>query len=383
MSVRQSKSSDRIPIKPNSIHQALIGNKYVGLDDESYIYYNCQQTNSSINNSLAYYYPQVVNYIDNQAIPIIESVQDYTVSVVKFQIPFPDLIFEFQNAGDLFVSFFYNFEYFSDDLTYVPWNLNTTTYGVGDQHITDFQQWCNIINTSLKTAFSNMKISYPALPQTEAPYVVFNNTTSKFEIWAQNQWIGGPLLYFSNDLFNKIPTIPAIWTTSAEGYQILLNNFGNNVYNNPGGHIIPSLTTSVGASGYFIVSQQSSVLGALFDPQGILFTTNSLPIKTEFLPLSTVSQGQASSNTRKLLTYFQLYYDQELSVPSSYQSQYIEYSIQETDATKISMIGQGPLNTIDLQAYWWDKYQNLYPIKIYANQTFTCKLQFSKIKKVR
>lgn len=349
-------------------------------EDEQYIYYNATMTNT-----YSYLDPVPARYLDIQTSPLLNKMEKYKMAIIRMNIPVPRLLFKF--LDDMTVVFAVGENDYDQDLIYEPWNFDSDTGDAEGTNITTYQQFCNMINTAMNTAFLACKAANPSLTQTVPPKIAFNVDTQKFELFGTKEWVNGspkPDLYWSDTLYNRIPNIPAKYYGSQ--YEIMLDNIGNNTNNtttikNIGNYVNSSGNTvyNYNTSGTWVVSQQSQNIGALFDCQGLQVLT-TLPIKSESIPLSASSQGQASSNFRKLLTDYAITYDTGME-SQPYFGGSLHYMLINTNTRKISIVGQGQLSQIEFQVFWYDKNGNIYPLTIDYNQTMSVKIQFSKKKK--
>jgi len=353
----------------------------VDAENEAYIYYNALMTNT-----YSYLDPIQANYTDLSTQPIINHMEKYKLAIVRFNVPIPRFLFNY--TDNMTVVFSYGGNDYNEFLVYEPWSFDAASLDPVGTYVTTYQQFCNMINTAMNAAFTACKLANPSLTQVVPPKVAFNVNTQKFEIFGTKEWVDGsvkPALYWNDELYNRIPNIPAKYYGSQ--YEIILANIGNNTNNtttikNIGNYVNTSGNTiyNYNTSGTWVVSQQSQNLGALFDCQGIQLIT-TMPIKSESIPLSSSSQGQASANYKRILTDYTINYDVGLESQPYFGGSF-HYVLQNTNTRKISFIGQGILNQIDFQVYWYDKVGNIYPLTIDYQQTMSVKFQFSKKKKV-
>jgi len=321
---------------------------------EGFFYLNAIGTNNSTT-------PIIMSYDDTSTSALLNHQEEYKVCCVRFEVPSVPFLFEFE-SDKYYVSFSYGGSTYTTELVYVAWNslINTST----KFYITDYQQWCDMINTAASASFALLKAgSGSGLTQTNAPKIYFDSALQKFVIKADDNWTtatAGTMLW-SNKLAKRIPTFPSKLTAfSNTGTQILIYNMGNNV-----------------SGGYAYMYQQSQMLRGMNDVAGLVITTN-LNIRSESLPFANNGVLNVSaSNFRKVLTDFHIAYDLGNEPMNNYITEYI-YNIQDPDARSISIVGQGPFTNINFTIYWFDHDRNLHEMYLQYQQTFSVKILFTK-----
>ncbi len=361
--------------------------------NENFIYYNAQLTGERRSDPSDPITLIESNYNDISTTPILEKIEDYNLSIVRFKIPAPGYIFNWRpfdissnNYTDPFyyVNMVFGDSNASDALDYKSYTITSPYNILNDIYpINTFDQFCEMINASLLASFTALKILEPTITATTAPYMVFNVDTQKFEMKGEIAWITGAniaTIRFSTSLYERIPTLPASYAytlTANNDWQIIIRNTGDNV--NASGSLIKPSGQAPGS--YFVLSQQSKSLSAMFDAEGLYLTT-TMPVKAESLPQSTTSGGQASNNFIRVITDFQIdYASGDANEP--YLQNYITYSLQNTNTRKIQFIGQGSLTNIEFRVFWYDRYGELFPIYIGDGQTMSVKFQFTKRKEIK
>ncbi len=357
--------------------------------NENFIYYNAQLTGNTRTGADELDYIEA-NYNDTSTTPILEKIEDYNLSIVRFKIPAPPYIFDFGGTT--------NSQYFvgmilpgvlvvnpTVDLIFENWDLtiiNSDQFFFGVYPIVAFQQFCNMINTALATCLIAAKVLDPSIT-VDAPYFVFNSDTQKFELRGESAWAttpnACPTIVISNAIYQRIPTIPANYYDNATWKLRISPNTGLNVNVSGSSSFVKPPGQAVGD--FFVITQQSLALASMFDAQGLYLTT-TMPVKAESLPQSSISNGQASNNFIRVITDFEIDYSSgEANEP--YLQNYITYNLQNTNTRKIQFIGQGPLTNIEFQVFWYDRYNNLFPIYVSDGQIMNVKFQFTKRKEIK
>ena len=123
------------------------------------------------------------------------------------------------------------------------------------------------------------------------------------------------------------------------------------------------------------MKQEFPSLGLWGDLQSLIFTTMNIPVKAEYLPNLT-TQGQTSSNnTQAILTDFEP--DKSGSTASPIAENYYQYYPQGPYRF-IDLLGNVPLQTMDVQVFWKDKNQQIHPVRLEPGTVFTLKMLFQK-----
>lgn len=218
-----------------------------------------------------------------------------------------------------------------------------------------------MVNTALTAAYTAAKSANPGLTPTVAPYLTFNHNTQVFELKGQSAWISGtvPTLYFNTALYNRLTSLPA--KVGVDFAEIVIQSVGYNI----------------DGSGNFTMSQSSTNLNAFYDAQQIVITT-TMEIKAESIPTSTLQTRNPGSNFRRILTDYNINYLGGGFEPGNY----LYYNITNTNARRISFVGDNKLDKVDFQVFWGDKLGVLHPLLIGYDQTLILKMQFSKKKAI-
>lgn len=184
---------------------------------------------------------------------------------------------------------------------------------------------------------------------------------------------------FNNVIQTTVPSYPIFLSNDPafiDGrYEINTNQF-QGVEIGP-----PTPGVSVGYDRYFIapasvfptttyiVTQDFQTIDYINSVRKIVVVSNSMPIRKEYFPPpNTANSG--SSNTIPILSDFQLNLENTAGAQRS-------VAIYEADIYRlIDLISDTPMKKIDIQLFWADQNNNLYPIFLTANDTATMKLGF-------
>ncbi len=133
-------------------------------------------------------------------------------------------------------------------------------------------------------------------------------------------------------------------------------------------------TTYTTSPAYFIFTQQYNITGSWNSLESIVFLTHHLPVQVEYIPTSTIYSptGTSNANFKPILTDFV----PTLEEAEAARSRFTYYP--SGNYRLIDLHSQIPLRKIDLQMFWQDQYQNLYPLYISCNKSNSVKLMFIK-----
>jgi hypothetical protein len=356
------------------------------MDENDNIYFNIEiRSNDDQLGSRA-------NYSAQRTIPIINDASKYYASIIRFNIPnfyVPLHVIPIQpnqsdvNLTEYSITLEYNGDVQQVYLDYVS-NIGITPPLPPDQQsnglqansiyyfMYEYQQMANFINTAFETAFNNLatKPATVNLIPPSAPIITFNERfDNRFSIVCQKQYyeinnaqdVNGPIkIYFNGKLWTIINgfssddlTTTNAFTLDGRDYQILVNDYYKNTNLS---EFQPPFDGD-----YFNISQQFSTIFNWNPFKRIIFVSNNLPISGENV------RGSGNS-TLKVLTDFSPYVSQEVRTVWQYTS--------NGENRLIDMNTRKKITDIDLQVFWVDRFDNLYPVFIPWGQEATIKLAF-------
>jgi hypothetical protein len=313
--------------------------------------------------------PTKAVFKETRSDPIIQNPSEYYMSVVRFFVPasvIPIFIFT-PNAYSVTLSFDG-----VDEQVFVPYiSSSDFTVGTTDYYsVYSYQNFIDMINSALSTAFTTLKTAKPLAPPTEAPYMIYNSTTKLMSIVAQKSYdpvtAGGPTIeiFFNIPLYNFFSSFNTYYfmepTTLGKQNQILIYDTKNNAFD----------------ATHFIMTQEYETLFAWNAFKSIVLTSGSIPSRSEYVTNSTTASGSSNANTndnfRPIISDFLFSASEGPEFKSG-----IEY-LPTAEYRIIDLQGSKPLTDIDIQVYWQDNYQNLFPIFIPAHDAVTIKILFRK-----
>lgn len=312
----------------------------------------------------------------------------------------------------------------------MDWQPSSITQNAGYYAIYEYQDFIELINLAFLGAYQLLKAANPGAPPTSAPFLVFNPETQLISLVADKKYntqdAGAATIgIFMNDplfsFFQNFPTVAFNGVNAANGtvFQLTVSNLGNN---GNGTWEVPSFppatflaipawsattTYSVGAyvisGGNYYISKTNGNIGHMppdavnwlafvvpaagvsvtayemkqsyialadwNDLSSIVFTTGTIPVKSENIP---AQNGSGLQNFRNILTDFQPLIN---SGPDLFSL--IQY-FPPGEYRLIDLEGTIPLKKFDIQAFWQDGNQNLFPILLAPGATATLKMLFRK-----
>jgi hypothetical protein len=137
------------------------------------------------------------------------------------------------------------------------------------------------------------------------------------------------------------------------------------------------------SGGFIKMLQEVPSLGAMDDYQAIVITSNSLPTRTEYLPLSTDANNTRSSGAtfKKIITDFAIPTGGNSSSGASSLSSVAFQYLPTAEYRLLDLVGNNPITTIDFSVYLQDREGNLVDFFIQPGHTLTVKLLFRKKEK--
>ena len=240
-----------------------------------------QYVNASLNNTTDK--SIVCEYSSSFSSPIVDNAGEYYVSIVRFNIPNTLPIFKFVNKA-YNLTFTFNGTDFRSELV-----MESADKSPVSNFIYTFQQFANIINTSLIDSYNQLKIAFPGSIFFDYPYLVFNQSTNTFSFFIPKNYQANIDIYFNNDLmrfFEKSFHVEnyGINLPSQKDYKFIIQDYRNNTFGQ-----------------YYEFKQQISTLYNWYDLAYLLVTTSSLPITNEIIA---TKDSEGLSKKQSIITDF-------------------------------------------------------------------------------
>ena len=354
--------------------------------------------------------PSVLSFIETRNTPLLLNPEDYYLSVVRFNLDTPTLpIFtpsiQFNSANRNLTIYSVTLEWINPVapfqnfsiqtfITFAPQDLasvlpvppSATTNKLQDNstgyyYIYNYQYWIFLINTAFTTCFNALNVAVVAaglvLPTTHAPVMTFDTQLNiailNCDLLGYNDTAANKInIYFNRPMYQIFSSFPVYLesqtATLGRNLQIQTNTFGN--------------TTVVGFPFYLptynaiqVFQEYSTV--ALWTPvKSIVFCSSTLPIVAtqvsapiEIVNGNVIGANGNNSNQSPIISDFLadggIYKPQLIYEPSA------QYRL-------VSMTGNRPIYTIDINVYWKDVFTNLIPFRLSAGSGASIKILFTK-----
>ena len=255
----------------------------------------------------------------------------------------------------------------------------------------------DFVNTAIATAFASIPFGAPvgSLP----PYFIYDPITQRISLIAQKSFydlkLATPVkLYMNTALQNFFDAIPVTFlgydntslhpATDGRNFLFRIYDQGYNYYYPPKNQNIINNTTAtalsetVGAVTYttditwYKMTQEYICLQYWHSFKNIVFTTSTIPIAYEQTSYNQSGTNKSQSNYIPILTDFSPLTEASGSVRSIF-----EY-LPQAQYRLIDLYTHSPMRKIDMQLYWQDNNDTLYPIFIQNNNSISVKLLFAK-----
>jgi hypothetical protein len=343
-------------------------------------------THSDINNVN----PIFAKYAVTKTIPILTKCDDYYCSIIQFSIPLssiPLYIFPV-TPGSLLtrvspmvigitvggINYAFNLIYEPDN-NYTPVNQTNPKMQIITQYYFcySYQNMINSINVALSQAYVAAGLSTSG---NSYPYFFYNDVTGLINLVVDQRDfsptatpsnptpIPNAVIFLNEYLQFFLSAIPykfTVDTVLGDIYNLNLIVFGT--YNLQSSSSTPTYTNN-----QKIFSQEYSTVATWNALKKILVTTSTIPIISEYTP----TNNSGISSTLPVLTDFIPF----IEFPG--QSRSTAYFTPTTQYRLVDLVSSERLNTIDLNIYWQDIYQNIYPLTLTIFQQASIKLGFFK-----
>lgn len=317
------------------------------------------------------------NFKETRAIPIITNPEEWHCAVSRFSIP-TQAIPLFTLAAD---STNYSFT-----LSYNGTDYTRYVQAIDSNHtvFSEYWQFIDRLNATLLALYNDVVADNPgATLPTEAPFIIFDPPTQLTSLIVTQDYdpdvLSPTIEIWSNlNLYHKFfvgyrQTNPGgTDLTLAKRAHYTVTNVGNNVgfFQDP---LEPPPICGTGCTGpiYYNMSGETVNIGLLNETIGIVFTSDSIPSRSEAIPLNTASTSNAS---RKILIDFITPISG--NTPSPRES--VDYQFNAQLYRWIDLMGSNPMYTLDISAWYENTDQVLTPIVLVPGATMTMKLLFKK-----
>jgi hypothetical protein len=344
------------------------------------IFYNASFVN---NNDIGDFHPIPMTFTEVRTTPLLPgNTLDYQLSVVKFDIPTASIPIQFfpvqdgtLNTSTYSVTISWNGNVEQVYLVWNPEDLNATIpvppYSSAQAALHPFyyamynyEHFMRMINAALATAHAQIFAAGAPVLANVPPFLFFNSATNLISLYgpiAYDSTAATPVnIYFNNVLFfnfeRSFPSeLNSLNDPQGQDLQLLVHN---NIINQE----------TVSGNSYYVMTQEYPALVLMLDVVSIVLTSNSLPVRNEW-----IAQEGVSSNA-----YLSLISDYHINFTIGNELRNRLYYIPTAQYRYATMTSTLPIQTIDLQFYWRSWNGQLYPIYIYPNEEGAVKILFEK-----
>lgn len=300
-------------------------------------------------------------YNSTKTEPIIDNPSEYHLVIDRFYLSgflIPTYIFLPTEPGE--VSFRYGGGTYTAQLVFDP---RTNTIPINDPTyywIYDYQHYLDMLNEALFQAFASIPVP-PA--GAVAPYMVWDSDAQKFIFYAQKAYydeaLAAPIeVYFNDTIFKIFPFFP-YFEESDSFWRLVIRDYKNN-------------TETIGGADYLFLKQQASGVSYWNPAKGLVFTSQSIPVKNTYTQINNKAEFQNDSNATSLGILIDFKLDNINSLDQRKQLLYVP----QQNYRRLDLYGTSPLRSIDIQVYWVDLFGNLNPLRIPKGQEANIKLLF-------
>lgn len=355
--------------------------------------------------------PQPINFNEIRNSPFIMNPGNYLMSIVRFEIDTPTLPvfipFIQTNQGDPNLTVYsFTMTYVHNAITYEqqqyciyqPENLSVpvpsaingnyqTQQNIRYYYVRSYNSWMESMNKALKDCFDNLKTQVTnaggALPTNNPPFLELEphtlNITLSADIIGFAESLNNPIKLFMNSpMFTLLSNFQIKYfgsvasITNGKNYQF-------RIYGIP----------SVNPLNVYIINNNYSVLQtfsegptpvALWNPiTSIVFTSTLLPIVPTNYGIPKVynaNESQLSTGNNSNLVPIITDFIVAFSATNNYKPT-INYE-PAGEYRWVDLMGNNPLNTIDIQVFWKDKFGNLNPVLLKNQCSASIKILFRR-----
>jgi hypothetical protein len=355
--------------------------------DEKNVYYSVTITNPSDDpntNATA-----LASFSETRSTPIVDNPSEFKLSVTRFETPgthLPLQIMRIEGGQTDVTKTIYGLTLnkgvsdFQSPLFWIPEDARrpvptTVVTPVNYQYASyysmrDYQTFCDMFNSSSKLAFLFLKAIYPGIASTMGPILTFDKPTQLFSIYVQQSYIADGLNIYLNSslclLFQNTLKFKVEQANSVNGKDCLL--VVENQYNN----IVNAPLFDSGNNWYVFTQEFPNNKTQKWQSVNQIVITSDLPTRSQLMPNIATNSSvlqQTKNNEKPVLVDFNIL---DINVREG-----ISY-FPTAQYRYLDLLSTSPLNTVNIQAFWVDSYQNFYPIILYPGELLNLLILFEK-----
>jgi hypothetical protein len=298
---------------------------------------------------------------------LIKRASDYYLAIDRFDISCLSIpLYRFESTPNYYlVEMEYNGTFSGPiSLTFIPSYINYPQTDPRYYNIFNYDIMLRMVNNAIASALTTLGTMVTLPVGAVAPFFYADKASLLLKYVAQeaiyDTFSASPIkLYMNRALHALFIGMPIFYdrTQAVRNAQILAYSTGDNVDING----LVTMTTN----------KSISTLLEWNVCRGLLLTTNYVPCELEDIP-TVASQETALPNRIPCLANFDFTYDASSPMPD--RAQYIVTGIYKL----IDMISNMPVNVMDLKVYWYDSFNQTYPLDLNIGKTMSIRNAFVK-----
>ncbi len=313
--------------------------------------------------------------------PVLDNPGDYYLSVIRFDMPLslvPLLICKvipnqanpnlcqmsigIRSGG---VNYPINLIYTPNNVLLPPVQDDLRQVITPYYYIYSYENLLRMFNVALATSWVNSGLA-AANPALLAPYVYLDDSTGLISLVVSSVFtalVNPPVIFMNQSSANYLAAfeVKSYGYNQTDGfdYQFILN-----------GGLIPKQDTVyvIGGVTYYRYSQDFPALQNWAILRKILIASNGLPTKNEYIPAG--SNNDSNNASMPIISDF------TPIINTIGDNNSVVYYVPTSQWKLVDMTPGGPLQRVDIQIYWEDANNNLYPLYIPLYQQVNVKIAF-------
>lgn len=346
--------------------------------------------------------PYLLEYNVTKDTPILDRMNDYYLSVIRFDIPLseipitiaPPLPNQNPAAGTypnlLFpvIGISYNGVNYpigpDNNLVFIPETPSIPpAQNFPFQNITpyywvfSYNWFLTIINNALLVAYNASPL--PGLfPAFTPPYFTYDSVTQLISLIVPDFFtriigpaVAIPTISFNFNMLEYLDGFPTTQNAinSPNGFDFTINLSQANVHDINGYALFGTAPTNPPT--YFKITQDQVLIQYWNPIKKLLLTSETIPVVKEYVQAQTPFGPNSSLNpSLPIITDF------TPVVEKAGDQRTVAFYLPTAEYRKVNMISELPLQKVSLKVYWEDLYGNIYPLHIGAYQSASVKIVF-------
>ena len=266
----------------------------------------------------------------------------------------------------------------------------------------DKQDFISMMNVAIQSAMTSLRANYVSqypsgaypppsgapliagIPNADLPVFSYNESLQKFQIYFNaNTWLSSnphAIHFFINDLLYPFLQMPSM-NTMADTPDYRLEIAINDNYYTPSYYSTPAYSGLPSGVPFVVMHSDHNTLGLCSPLDKIVLTSQSLQIASESVqPASALFNSLSPSEVnqvvnQQIITDFQ----PDMTTQNLVNRDFIQFNQSLINSRLIPFLNnKSQLKRLDIAVYWSDKNNNMYPLLLYPNTSFSVKICFKK-----